>query len=105
MGTGAQEAFQLINNVCIVLYNVYFGMMFLIPLVVGSRFGKPPGMGLKIASLSGFLVTLVATILSVFPIVDVKSPLVFAEKIIGTAVAINLAGALVFWSARRKTSA
>jgi len=100
-GANAQEALQLINNVSIVLYNVYFAMMFLIPLVAGSRFGAPPSLGLKLASLSGLLVTILATALSVFPIIDVPHPFFFGLKIIGASVAINLLGAAVYWQSRR----
>ena len=101
LGVNAQEAMQIINNVAIVLYNVYFGLMFLIPLVVGARFGKPPLLALKIASLSGFLVTLLATGLSVFPIIDVPHPFFFGLKIIGATLAVNLAGAAVYYQSRR----
>ena len=103
-GANAHEAYQLINNVSIVLYNIYFGMMFLIPLVVGSRFGKRPSVGLRIASFSGFAVTLLATVLSVFPIVDVPSPFTFGFKIIGATLVINLVGAFVYRQGRRSVS-
>ncbi len=104
-GANAQEAFQLITNTSIVVYNVYFGMMFLIPLVAGDRFGKRPGLGLKLASLSGFLVTLLATGLSVFPIIDVPHPLRFGMKIIGASLAVNLLGAAVYWQSGRRRRA
>jgi amino acid transporter len=101
-GAGAQEALQIINNVAIVVYNIYFGMMFLIPLVVGSRFGARPGLGLKIASASGLLVTILATGLSVFPIIDVPNPVVFGGKIIAATVGVNLVGAAIYWQATRR---
>ncbi len=100
-GADAQEALQIINNVCIVLYNIYFAMMFLIPLTVGSRFGTPPSLGLKLASLSGLLVTIIATVFSVFPIIDVPSPFRFGVKIIAATLVVNLAGALIYWQSSR----
>jgi amino acid transporter len=102
-GASAQEALQIINNVAIVIYNIYFGMMFLIPLVVGSRFGKAPSTGLKLASAVGLAVTVLATFFSVFPIIDVPSPYVFGAKIIGTTLVLNLGGALLYWQSRRST--
>ncbi len=102
VGANAHEALQVINNVAIVIYNVYFGMMFLIPLVVGSRFGKPPSIGLKIASLSGLIVTILATVLSVFPIIDVPHPFIFGAKIIGAALAANAVGAVVYFQSRQR---
>jgi len=100
-GASAQEALQIINNVAIVVYNIYFGMMFLIPLVVGSRFGKAPSLGLKLASGVGLAVTILATAFSVFPIIDVPSPYIFGAKIIGATIFVNLAGALLYWQSRR----
>jgi amino acid transporter len=102
-GASAQEALQIINNVAIVVYNIYFGMMFLIPLVVGSRFGKPPSLGLKLASGVGLAVTILATGFSVFPIIDVPSPFLFGAKIIGATLVLNLGGALLYWQSRRST--
>jgi hypothetical protein len=76
-------------------------MMFLIPLVVGSRFGKAPSLGLKLASGVGLSVTILATAFSVFPIIDVPSPYIFGAKIIGATIFVNLAGALLYWQSRR----
>jgi amino acid transporter len=103
-GASAQEALQIINNVAIVVYNLYFGMMFLIPLVVGSRFGKPPSLGLKIASAVGLTVTVLATGFSVFPIIDVPSPFVFGAKIIGATLVANVLGGFLYWQSRRSTT-
>ena len=100
-GASAQEALQLINNVAILLYNLYFGLMFLIPLVVGSRFGKAPSLGLKLAALSGLIVTILASALSVFPIIDVEHPFIFGIKILAATLFINLVGAAIFWQSRR----
>lgn len=100
-GASAQEALQVIQSVAVVVYNIYFGMMFLIPLVVGSRFGKPPSLGLKLASAVGLAVTILATAFSVFPIIDVPSPFRFGAKIIGATLVLNLGGALLYWQSRR----
>jgi amino acid transporter len=104
-GASAQEALQILNNVAIVVYNIYFGMMFLIPLVAGDRFGKRPSLGLKIAASAGLLVTIIATCFSVFPIIDVPSPYVFGAKIIGATLFVNLVGALLYWQSRRAVAA
>ena len=98
-GADAHEAMQLINVTDAFLYDIYFAMMFLIPLVVGSRFGKRPSILLKIASLSGLLVTILAAGLSIFPIINVPNPLLFGTKIIASALIINLVGVLIYWQA------
>ncbi len=100
-GASAQEAYQLITVTDAILYDIYFGMMFLIPLVVGSRFCKPPSLWLKGAALSGLLVTLLHTVLSVFPIIDVPNPVVFGIKVIVSAIFINLVGYAIYWQAGR----
>jgi amino acid transporter len=101
--SGAQEAFQLITVEAAFLYDIYFAMMFLIPLTVGSRFGKPAGVGLKIAAATGLLVTVIHAVFSMYPIIDIKNPIAFAEKIGFAAVAVNLAGGALYWQARRAT--
>jgi len=100
-GTGAQEAFQLVTVTGTIVYNVYFGMMLLIPLVAGARFGKPPSLWIKLAALSGFLVTLLSTVLSVFPVIDVPHPMLFGVKVIGATLIVNLLGVFIYRQARR----
>ena len=41
--------------------------------------------------------TLLNMVLSVFPIIDVPNHLVFAVKISGVVIGLNLAGALLYW--------
>jgi amino acid transporter len=105
LGADAHEALQLINVTDTFLYDIYFGMMFLIPLVVGDRFGKRPSLLLKIASASGLAVTLLGAGLSVFPIIDVPNPLLFGVKIIASAAMVNLVGYLVYRGSRRSATA
>ncbi len=104
-GASAQEAFQLINTSDSFMYDIYFGMMFLIPLVVGDRFGKRPGVGLKLASLSGLLVTILAAGFSLFPIIDVPHPIAFGIKVIASTLFVNLVGVLIYWQSRRLVAA
>jgi hypothetical protein len=56
---------------------------------------------LKLASGSGFGVSLLYSVLSVFPIVDVASWIEFGAKIIGTLVATNLLGVGIYVVGRR----
>ena len=100
-GASAQEAYQLITVTDAFLYDIYFGMMFAIPLVVGSRFGKPPSLLLKGAALSGLLVTILHGVLSVFPIIDVPHPILFGVKILTAALFINLVGVFIYRQSRR----
>jgi amino acid transporter len=100
-GSNAQEAYQLITVEAAFLYDIYFGMMFLIPLTAGSRFGKPASPGLKVSAASGLLVTVLHAGFSLYPIIDDPNPWLFARKIVLTAVVINAAGLVLYWQARR----
>ena len=81
-GVGLQEAFQLIENLAGILYGLTYLALFAIPLVGARRLGWRPPLWLRIASASGFAVTLLYCVLSIFPIIDVDSWQVFALKIV-----------------------
>jgi amino acid transporter len=100
-GTGAQEAFQLINSAGNIFYGVYYLMMFAIPLVVGDRFGVRAGNWLKLGALSGLAVTAVAMGFNLLPIVDVASKWAFAGKVAGVSLALNLVGVAVYRNGTR----
>jgi amino acid transporter len=103
-GTGAQEAFQVINSVGNVSYGIYYLMMFAIPLVIGGRFGVRAGVWLKVAAVSGLAVTLLAMGFLVLPIVEVASKGLFAAKVAGTALVLNLAGVAIYRNGARRRS-
>lgn len=101
-GTGAQEAFQVINSVGNVSYGIYYLMMFAIPLMVGDRFGVRAGFWLKVASVSGLVVTAMAMCFLVMPIVDVASKWLFAAKVVGTSLVLNLVGVAIYRNGTRR---
>ena len=101
-GTGAQEAFQLINSAGNIFYGVYYLMMFAIPLVVGGRFAVRAGGWLKLGAVSGLAVTAVAMGFNLLPIVDVASKWAFAGKVAGVSLALNLVGAAIYRRGTRK---
>jgi len=80
-------------------------VMFAIPLVGLRRSGQPMPLWLKLASGSGFLMTLLYVALSIFPIVKVESQLLFAVKIATVIVAANIIGVSLFIFAERKRNA
>jgi APA family basic amino acid/polyamine antiporter len=101
-GTGAQEAFQLLTSAGNCFYGIYYLMMFAIPLVVGDRFGVRAGQWLKLAAVSGIAVTLLALGFNLMPIVNVANQGTFAAKVAGTALALNLVGAAIYWNGTRQ---
>src|SRR5262245_16380130 len=105
-GVGEQEAFQLLDNAAGIFYGLAYLVMFAIP-VIGLRNAEPKApLWLKVASTSGFLVTLLYVVLSIFPIIDVKSWWSFSIKISGVVIALNVVGLLLYWNpSRRRRSA
>lgn len=96
-GTGAQEAFQLISSAGNLLYGVYYILLFAIPLVAAGRFALRPGPWLKVAGVSGLLITVLSMLFNLLPIVDVSSTWMFAVKVVVSAVVLNLIGAGIYW--------
>ncbi len=101
VGVGEQEAFQLLENAAGIFYALTYLVMFAIPLI-GLRGIEPkPSLWLRIAAGSGFAVTLLYVVLSIFPIIDVTSWLSFAVKISGVVIVLNVIGTGLFVAARR----
>lgn len=101
IGVGDQEAFQLLDNAAGIFYGLTYLVMFAIPVLALRRGGARPGRWLRAASVSGFLVTLLYVVLSIFPIITVRSWFTFAAKISGVVVGLNLLGAGIYFAARR----
>ena len=98
IGVGKQEAFQLLWNASAIFYALTYLVMFAIPLVgLRDRAERPP-LWLRGAALSGFLMTGLYVTLSILPIVEVESRLVFAAKICGLIAVTNTIGAAIFLS-------
>jgi hypothetical protein len=79
--------------------------MFAVPLFGMTRAQiKPPGW-VKLCALSGLLMTALYVTLSVLPIIPVGSRTVFALKIIGLIVGMNIVGLALYVSGRRRLQA
>jgi amino acid transporter len=96
-GVARQEAYQLFNNASGIFYALPYLAMFALPFVV-----KDVSIGVRIASASGFLMTLLYVALAIFPIVEVGSRALFTAKICGVIVAGNFVGIAIFELARQK---
>jgi amino acid transporter len=102
IGVGKQEAFQLLWNASGLFYALTYLVMFAIPLFGLRGLRSRPPVWLKAAALSGFLMTLLYVALSVIPIIQVKSRLMFAAKISGLIVITNLVGLAIYLVAKRR---
>ena len=104
-GVGVQEAFQLLDNAAGVFYTLTYLALFAIPLVAAHRLPGRVPLWLKTASASGFVVSLIYCVFSVFPIIEVASWQQFAAKIIAVLVVANLIGASIYMVGRRRGTA
>jgi glutamate:GABA antiporter len=102
IGVGQAEAFQLVFNASGIFYALTYIVMFAIPLFGLRDLPRPPAW-LRLASLSGLLMTALYIVLSVFPIIHVESVSTFALKITLTIVALNCVGIAILYSARRRS--
>jgi len=104
-GVGEQEAFQLLENAAGIFYGLTYLVMFAIPIIGMRHADAKPSLWLRIASISGFAVTGLYVVLSIFPIIDVTSWLSFAAKISGVVIGLNLAGLFLYLAAQRRRAA
>ncbi len=97
IGVGKQEAFQLLWNASGIFYGLTYLLMFALPLA-DSRASA----WVKIAALSGFAMTFLFVVISILPIVQVESRLLFAAKISGVIVLANAVGVAIFKTASKR---
>jgi amino acid transporter len=102
-GAGRQEAFQLLQNEAGIFYAIAYLAMFALPLAGRQRVIAKPALWLRAASVSGFAMTAMYLVLSLFPIIDVPRPLMFTAKVGGFVLACQLAAAGLFYSYRRRS--
>jgi amino acid transporter len=96
LGVHAQEAFQLIDNAGGVFYALTYLVLFAIPLFGMKALGVRSPWWLKVACVSGFLVTLVYIRFAIVPITEVGSPLLFALKVVATTLIANALGVTIY---------
>ena len=104
IGAGVQEAFQLVDNAANVFYGIAYFAMFAIPLFGAAALRKGAPLWLRIAAFAGMITSLLAIFFTVFPIIDVPSPFLFAIKIIGVTAIANAIGVTIFILGRRRKS-
>jgi glutamate:GABA antiporter len=104
VGVGQAEAFQLVFNASSALYALTYVVMFAIPVWGLRGITPPPPMWLKIASISGLIMTVLNIVFSVVPIIEVKSAAAFAFKISSVIVLMNLVGVGILLAARHRAA-
>ena len=96
IGTGIQEAFQLVDNASNVFYGIVYFTMFAIPIFGARAIRSGAPIWLRLAAICGAAVSLSAIFFTVYPIIDVPSPLNFAVKIISVTAIANAIGVAIF---------
>jgi amino acid transporter len=91
-GTGRQEAFQLLQNASAIFYGLTYLVMFAIPILGQAA----PSLSLRLAAASGFAMTLLCVVLSIFPIINVPNRQTFTLKVSCAVIASNGLAALIY---------
>ena len=105
IGVNEEEAFSLIQIWGFTLYGLAYLAMFAIPLIGTQKLRTTAPLSVKVAACSGFVVTSIFVVLSIFPVIDVPNPASYAWKTVAVVVGVNLVGALLFRASRSKTLA
>ena len=100
MGVREQEASQLLSTASVAHYALAYMGLFALPLVGTLRLRVPAW--LKLAAAAGLLSSVVALLITVYPIVDVVSREAYATKIAGVVLLANGAGVLIYRAGQRR---
>jgi len=102
VGVNQEEVFSLIQIWGFTLYGLVYLAMFAIPLLRARKLEVRPRFGINLAAFSGFVVTLLFVVLSIFPVIDVPNPASYAWKTIAVIAGVNAVGAALYARARRR---
>jgi amino acid transporter len=102
IGVGPQEAYELLLTWSFTFYAIAYLALFAIPFLSPRERGLRPRLWLRLAAVSGFLMTLLYVVLSILPIVDVESSWGYSLKIAGVVLGANVLGWAIYRAGRRK---
>jgi amino acid transporter len=105
IGAGIQEAFQLVDNAANVFYGIVYLTLFAIPLFGAGAIRSSAPVWLRIAAICGAVVSLSAIFFTIYPIINVPSPLSFAVKIIAVTAVSNAIGIVIFVIGEKRRAA
>jgi amino acid transporter len=105
IGAGIQEAFQLVDNAANVFYGIVYLTLFAIPLFGAGAIRSSAPVWLRIAAICGAVVSLSAIFFTIYPIINVPSPLSFAVKIIAVTAVANAIGIVIFVIGEKRRAA
>lgn len=95
-GVGDQEAFELLQIWGFTFYGLAYLALFAIPLLARKERGIRGGLWLRLAAVSGFLVTLLFVLLSALPIIPVANKTAYTLKTVFVVLGANALGFLLY---------
>jgi amino acid transporter len=98
---GAQEAFELLLIWAFTFYAIAYLALFAIPVLAGKQSSLRGPLWMKVLASSGFLMTLLFVVLSIFPIIPVASQSAYSAKTVAVIVLANLAGLVLYYKRPR----
>jgi amino acid transporter len=104
IGAGIQEAFQLVDNAANVFYGIVYFVMFALPLA-GALGVRAKSIWLRVAAICGAAVALLAIFFTVYPIIDVPSPLIFGAKTAAVTIIANAIGVAIYLAGSKRRRA
>lgn len=102
IGVGPQEAYELLLTWAFTFYAIAYLALFAIPFLSPKERGLRPALWLRIAAVSGFLMTLLYVVLSIFPIIDVESSWKYSLKIAIVVLGANGLGWAIYRTGTRR---
>lgn len=105
VGVGDQEAFEMLQIWGFTFYGVAYLALFAIPVLANKNRSLRGRGWLRALAVSGFGMTLLFVILSVFPIIPVASQTAYTQKTVAVLVLANLGGLLLYWLRPRRAAA
>jgi len=101
-GAGGQEIFQIGIGAGAACLCILYALLFSVALVGKRSAGLRPGIAVRLAALSGFVVSVVSFPLQVIPIAGVPNPGIFGLKVGGLVCAVNALGAWLYWRGKKR---
>jgi hypothetical protein len=94
-----------VDNASNVFYGIVYATLFAIPIFGAGAIRTAAPIWLRIAAVCGAAVALSAIFFTIYPIIDVPSPLTFAMKIIVVTAIANAIGIVIYLAGRKRQRA
>jgi amino acid transporter len=101
VNVGEQEAFQLLASTAGILYGFSYLVLFAVPLFGLARTDARAPRWIQAVAAIGLVPTVLYMVLSIFPIVDVKSTTAFAVRVGGIVIVIVAIGWVLYRRGQR----